>query len=86
MEFTSVAGAIVSRLGLGTWPIGGTDWGATSEQESIDTCIAILDHGINFIDTAPIYGHGRAEEIVGKAMRQHGSRDRFYIATKAGLE
>jgi aryl-alcohol dehydrogenase-like predicted oxidoreductase len=86
MEFTTISGTSVSRIGLGTWPIGGTEWGMIPDQDSIGTCLAMLDHGINLIDTAPIYGCGRAEEIVGKAMRQSGQRDRFYIATKAGLE
>ena len=86
MEFFTLNSARVSRIGLGTWAIGGTEWGEVSEGDAIATCLAIFDHGINLIDTAPIYGYGRAEDIVGKAMRQHGRRDRFYIATKAGLE
>jgi aryl-alcohol dehydrogenase-like predicted oxidoreductase len=86
METTKIAGTEVSRIGLGTWAIGGLEWGTVSDQQAIATCLAALDQGINLIDTAPIYGHGRAEEIVGQAMRQHGRRDAFYIATKAGLE
>lgn len=86
MDFFTLNSARVSRVGLGTWAIGGTEWGEVSEGDAIAACLAIFDHGINLIDTAPIYGYGRAEEIVGKAMRQHGHRDRFYIATKAGLE
>ena len=78
--------AEVSRIGLGTWAIGGTEWGEVSDGDAIATCLAIFDHGINLIDTAPIYGYGRAEELVGRAMRQHGRRESFYIATKAGLE
>jgi aryl-alcohol dehydrogenase-like predicted oxidoreductase len=46
----------------------------------------MFEHGIHLIDTAPIYGYGRAEELVGKAMRQHGHREKFFVATKAGLE
>lgn len=86
MEFFSLNGTRVSRIGLGTWAIGGTEWGQVPDSDAITTCLAIFDHGINLIDTAPIYGKGRAEEIIGKAMRQHGARDKFYIATKAGLE
>lgn len=86
MEFFTLNSARVSRIGLGTWAIGGTEWGEVSEGDAIATCLAIFDHGINLIDTAPIYGYGHAEDIVGRAMRQHGHRDRFYIATKAGLE
>lgn len=86
MEFTTIAGSHVSRIGLGTWAMGGLDWGAVSDQDAIRTCLAALDRAINLIDTAPIYGHGRAEELVGRAMRAHGRREDFYIATKAGLE
>ena len=86
MEFFTLNSPRVSRIGLGTWAIGGTEWGEVSEGDAIATCLAIFDHGIKLIDTAPIYGYGRAEELVGKAIRQHGHRDKFYIATKAGLE
>ncbi|MBV8673485.1 MAG: aldo/keto reductase [Acidobacteriaceae bacterium] len=86
MEYFVLNGAKVSRIGLGTWAIGGSEWGAVSDRDAIDTCLAIFDHGINLIDTAPIYGHGRAEELIGKAMKQHGHREKFYVATKAGLE
>lgn len=85
METTELHGVCVSRIGLGTWAIGGSEWGAVDEGEAIAACRAIFDHGINLIDTAPIYGDGRAETIVGKAMAQHGRREDFYIATKAGL-
>ena len=86
METTTIAGVKVSRIGLGTWAIGGLDWGAVPDEVAIATCLNALERGINLIDTAPIYGHGRAEEIVGKAMRAHGRREDFYIATKVGLE
>lgn len=86
MEMTTIAGARVSRVGLGTWAIGGLDWGIVPEEDAIRTCLGALDHGINLIDTAPIYGHGRAEELVGKAIQAHGRREDFYLATKAGLE
>jgi aryl-alcohol dehydrogenase-like predicted oxidoreductase len=86
METTRIAGTEVSRIGLGTWAIGGSEWGPVAEDAAIATCLSAVERGINLIDTAPIYGRGRAEEIVGKVMRAHGSRDAFYIATKAGLE
>lgn len=86
METTTISGAKVSRVGLGTWAIGGTEWGAVAEDAAIATCLSAIDRGINLIDTAPIYGRGRAEEIVCKAVRAYGRRDAFYIATKAGLE
>lgn len=74
----------VSQIALGTWPLSGDVWGPMDEGNSIRTIEAALDSGINFIDTAPIYGFGRAEEIVGKAVK--GKRDRVVIATKCGLE
>ena len=86
METTTIAGTQVSRIGLGTWAIGGLEWGVVPDEAAIATCLAALDHGINLIDTAPIYGHGRSEEIIGRAIRAHGRRSDFYIATKAGLE
>jgi aryl-alcohol dehydrogenase-like predicted oxidoreductase len=86
METTTIAGVKVSRIGLGTWAIGGIDWGAVPDDVAIATCLGALERGINLIDTAPIYGYGRAEEIVGRAIRAHGHREDFFIATKAGLE
>jgi aryl-alcohol dehydrogenase-like predicted oxidoreductase len=86
METTKVGGIEVSRVGLGTWAIGGSEWGAVAEDAAIATCLSAMERGINLIDTAPIYGRGRAEESVGKAVRAHGRRDAFYIATKAGLD
>jgi len=86
METTTVAGVEVSRVGLGTWAIGGTEWGAVAEDTAIATILSAIDRGINIIDTAPIYGRGRAEELIGEAMRRHGDRHAFYIATKAGLD
>jgi len=86
METTTIADREVSRIGLGTWAIGGTDWGAVPDDVAVATVLSAVERGINLIDTAPIYGRGHAEEIVGKAMRAHGRRDAFYVATKAGLE
>ncbi len=57
-----------SRIALGTWAIGGWMWGGTEESEAIATIHAALDDGINLIDTAPVYGFGRSEELVGKAL------------------
>src|SRR5215472_1928585 len=52
----------VSRVALGTWAIGGWMWGGTEEAESIATIRAVVEHGINLIDTAPAYGFGRSEK------------------------
>src|SRR5271156_2178663 len=75
-----------SRIGLGTWAIGGWMWGGTDEAESIRTIQAALDRGITLIDTAPVYGFGRSEEIVGKALAQGGGRAGVVLATKVGLD
>ncbi len=86
METTTVAGVEVSRVGLGTWAIGGTEWGPVDEGTAIATILSAMDRGINLIDTARSTAVGRAEELIGEAMRRHGNRDAFFIATKAGLE
>jgi methylglyoxal reductase len=72
-----------SVVGLGTWAIGGWMWGGTDEAESVAAIQASLDEGVTLIDTAPAYGQGRAEEIVGRAIR--GRRDEVVLATKCGL-
>lgn len=77
------SGVKASAIGLGTWAIGGWMWGGTDESESIDAIQASLDSGVSLIDTAPAYGLGRAEEIVGKALQ--GRREKAVIATKCGL-
>jgi aryl-alcohol dehydrogenase-like predicted oxidoreductase len=88
MELADISGTAlkVSRIALGTWAIGGWMWGGTDEAESVSTIRAALDHGINVIDTAPVYGFGRSEEIVGKAIAEGRLRSRVLIATKVGLE
>ena len=77
------SGLTVSAVGLGTWVFGGDHWGQTEDGESIAAIHAALDAGINLIDTAPAYGIGRAEEIVGKAIK--GRRERVIVATKCGV-
>jgi aryl-alcohol dehydrogenase-like predicted oxidoreductase len=76
----------VSRVGLGTWAMGGWMWGGTDERESVATIRSALDQGINLIDTAPVYGFGVSEEIVGQALGAPGLRSHAVIATKVGLE
>jgi aryl-alcohol dehydrogenase-like predicted oxidoreductase len=61
-------------------------WGGTDEKESIRTIHAALDQGVNIVDTAPVYGFGRSEEIVGEALRQRGRRESIILATKVGLD
>ncbi len=74
-----------SRIGLGTWSIGGWMWGGGDEDEAIETIRTALDQGVTLIDTAPAYGFGRSEELVGRAIAEHGGRERVLIATKVGL-
>jgi aryl-alcohol dehydrogenase-like predicted oxidoreductase len=74
----------VSRVGLGTWAMGGWMWGGTDQHESVATIQAAVNQGINLIDTAPVYGFGVSEEIVGTALE--GIRNEVVIATKVGLE
>ena len=78
------SGIKASAIGLGIWAIGGGPWwGKTEDKESVQAIQAALDSGINFIDTAPAYGFGRSEEVIGKAIR--GRRDKTVLATKCGL-
>lgn len=74
----------VTPVGLGTWAIGGWMWGGTDEAQSIETIHRAIDKGIGLIDTAPVYGFGRSEEIVGKALAD-GRRDQVALATKVAL-
>lgn len=77
------SGIEASVVGLGTWAIGGWRWGGTDENRSIAAIQAAVDEGVTLIDTAPAYGQGVAEEIVGKALV--GRRDKVVLATKCGL-
>jgi aryl-alcohol dehydrogenase-like predicted oxidoreductase len=74
----------VSRVALGTWAMGGSMWGGTDQGASVATIHAALHQGINLIDTAPVYGFGVSEEIVGAALVR--KRAEAVIATKTGLE
>src|SRR5580700_2496114 len=76
----------VSRVALGTWAMGGWMWGGTDENASVATIRAALEQGMNLIDTAPVYGFGVSEEIVGQALGVAGLRAHAVIATKVGLE
>ena len=76
----------VSRVALGTWAMGGWMWGGADERDSGATIGSALDLGINLIDTAPVYGFGVSEEIVGKALANSRRRSEAVIATKVGLE
>lgn len=77
------SGIEASVVALGTWVMGGWMWGGADEGESIRAIHAALDEGIDFLDTAPIYGFGYSEIVVGKAIADR--RDRVVLATKVGM-
>jgi aryl-alcohol dehydrogenase-like predicted oxidoreductase len=81
------SGAAFTRLGLGTWAIGGPwrfGWGPVDDAESIAAIRRAVDEGINWIDTAAVYGLGHAEEIVGRALEGYATGDELFVCTKCG--
>ena len=79
------SGLMVSTIGLGSWAIGGAMWGGQDDAQSIAAIHAGVDHGITWIDTAPIYGAGHSERVVGQAVRQLPTSRRPMVFTKFGL-
>jgi aryl-alcohol dehydrogenase-like predicted oxidoreductase len=77
------SGIEVSAVGFGAWAIGGWMWGGADDQQSIQAIHAALEHGINLIDTAPAYGYGRSEKLIGRAIRDR--RRKVLLATKCGI-
>lgn len=73
----------VSEIGLGCWQLGGADWGAVDDAAALSILRAATDAGIDFIDTADVYGAGRSEQLIGRFLRESGRRD-LYVATKLG--
>ncbi len=73
----------VSAIGYGTWSVGGIKWGETDADEALAAMHHALDHGVNLFDTAPVYGRGRSETLLGSVAQDR--RDEMVIATKAGL-
>lgn len=76
------SGIQVSEIGLGCWQLGGSDWGAVDEAECLAILAAAVDAGVDFFDTADVYGGGRSEELIGKFLRQTGHE--LFVATKLG--
>ncbi len=72
----------ISEIGFGLWAAGGDQWGATNDKEIFDAIDFALDKGVNFYDTADVYGWDHSEELLAKAMK--GRRDKFVVATKIG--
>jgi methylglyoxal reductase len=77
------SGIEASVVGFGAWAIGGWMWGGTKKNDPEGAIRAAIDHGINLIDTAPMYGYGHSEELVGAALK--GIRDQVVLATKCGM-
>jgi methylglyoxal reductase len=77
------SGIEASVVGFGAWAIGGWMWGGTKKNDPEGAIRAAIDHGINLIDTAPMYGYGHSEELVGAALK--GIRDKVVLATKCGM-
>src|SRR5208283_5487751 len=71
----------ISEISFGAWAIGGA-WGGVDDKESLTALHAALDGGVNFFDTADVYGDGRSERLLAKLKKER--KDKFYIATKAG--
>src|SRR3954466_11240370 len=72
----------VSEVSFGAWAIGGS-WGETSDDESLRALHRAIDRGVNFIDTADVYGDGRSERLIAK-LKSERPRDTIHVATKAG--
>lgn len=82
-------GPSITTVGLGTWAMGGPyewGWGPSDDRESEAALSHGLDAGINWIDTAPAYGRGHAEEVVGRVLRRHARADEVFVFTKCGLD
>jgi aryl-alcohol dehydrogenase-like predicted oxidoreductase len=83
------SGLEISGLGLGTWAFGGSDWASSWGPQSDDTSVSVIhravEQGINWIDTAPGYGIGHAEEVVGRALSEMHERERPLVFTKCGV-
>ena len=76
-------GVEVSALTVGTWAIGGANWGDVNKNDSIKAIHAMLDNGVNSIDTAPAYNFGESEKVVGEAIQ--GRRDKIFLTTKTAV-
>jgi len=75
-------GRAVSEVGLGCWQLGGADWGAVSDADAMEILGAAAESGVNFFDTADVYGNGRSERLIGRFLRERGGG--FFVATKLG--
>lgn len=87
MEYakTAVEGLSIPRIGLGTWAMGGSGWGGIVDEPAIACIRAAIDMGVTLVDTAPAYGAGHSEQLVGEALQAPGYREKCILATKCGL-
>ena len=76
MRYKKIGDMDVSVIAVGTWAIGASNWGDVDKDESIRAIHAMIDNGVNLIDTAPVYGFGHSEEVVGEAIK--GKRDQVF--------
>jgi aryl-alcohol dehydrogenase-like predicted oxidoreductase len=79
-----VNGPEVSTVGFGAWGISGRDWGNTDDVTSRKAIHTALDAGVNFIDTADVYGFGHSEELIRQVLEERSRKDKIVIASKAG--
>ena len=86
MKYTKLGknGPLVSTVGFGSWGISGRDWGNTDDVSSRRALHTALDEGVNFIDTADVYGFGHSEELIRQVLDERSERSKIVIATKAG--
>ena len=75
-------GKSVSEMGLGCWQLGGADWGSLDDKLAFEILSAAVDSGVDFFDTADVYGNGRSETLIGKFLK--GRVDHIFVATKLG--
>src|SRR3954471_9900845 len=78
-------GLEITRVGFGAWAIGGGAWGPQDDEQSSAAIHRALEQGINWIDTAPAYGFGHSEEVVGRVLADLPEQDRPFVFTKASL-
>jgi len=81
-RFFNHTGVKVSEIGLGTWQLGGADWGEVDDRGALDTLRAASEGGVNFFDTADVYGLGRSEEFIGQFLKETSKKN--FVATKLG--
>jgi aryl-alcohol dehydrogenase-like predicted oxidoreductase len=79
------SGLAITTVGFGAWAVGGGEWGPQDDAESIAAMRRALELGVNWIDTAPIYGHGHSEEVVGRLLRALPAGERPLVFTKCGI-